>query len=128
MKLLALLISFLVSLGVSAQTIGDHLNAVKEKQPSGKVEYKNDGTRYTVNTESGTQTVYFFDLNLKCDVIAIRPGNAAILQGLIEKFNREFVIMSTTSWRYYRTDDILQMSLVTVDDVGRVFYLKKLAQ
>lgn len=118
----------LVSGGVNAQTIGDHLNTIKEKQPKGKIGYKNDGTRYTVDFDDNTQVVYFFDVNLYCDVIALRPGTPGALQGLIEKFNKEYVIINSTSWKFYRTDDILQLNLISVENVGRVFYLKKLEQ
>lgn len=122
-KLLILLIFICSSL--KGQIIGDHLNTIKTKEPGGEVKKTETGYTYSVQ-KRGSIDMYFFDINLICVANMFTASSSQQLQGYVEMFNKNWVIINSHKWMFYGSNDYTISCVLThVDDVGEVFFIKK---
>jgi hypothetical protein len=128
MKKLVLLLTLLnVCYFSNAQTIGDHLNSIKETRSGGTFNTTtNKDYPYTyvvTNTESQSVTAYAFDQNLICRHLGIYV-NPEYRNVWIKIFNDTWVTVSTTQWRYYLDSGmVIYCKLQLVEDVGLIFVI-----
>ena len=110
-----------------AQTIGDHLNYIKEKEPNGQFSYNPEGgSTYTVSDKQHTLWIYFLNVDLECIALAMHPSTSGTFQAYVELFNQEWVIMDDTHWKFYRNNGtILKAYIDVVNNVGSVFYVSE---
>jgi hypothetical protein len=119
-----MILTFSVS---NAQTIGDHLNFIREKEPDGEFDYKaNGGSVYKRVDGTNTLWVYFLNVDLECIAIAVHPQKPGNLQNLIELLNKDWVVIGPKNWRYYRENgSVLNAQLDQVPEVGPVIYISE---
>jgi len=128
MKKLVLALVMLVSVLCSqAQTIGDHLNYIRESKPSGTLDTETKPYTYSYFDEDVSSVMmYFLDQNLICDRIVISPTTDSSRQRWVKSFNDGWIISSSTMWRFYKSDGmILLCTMHHVNDVGMVFFIKE---
>jgi hypothetical protein len=117
-KLLVTLAICLSIKSASSQTIGSHYNEVKENYPNGVFTMDDDKTGYHLfYQDKHTRYIYFMDLNLIVYGISIQPLTQGGRQAWIERANDQWVIISNTKWKLYKSDgDILVMRMEKVND------------
>ena len=64
----------------------------------------------------GIRVYYFFDKDGYTDANYLIPLTSGKLQGLIENYNRYYVIISDTEWKYYNSNGVLYIKLAKRDD------------
>jgi len=126
MKKLVLALVMLVGLNSQAQTIGDHLNTVREKKPGGKIDSEKPYTYSVDEKDVSSLMVYFFDGSLTCDRLVIVPQTSSSRQRWVGSFNDNWIIINSTEWKFYKEDGmILRCSIDYVTDVGTVFFIRE---
>lgn len=125
--ILVLLLTFGVS---SAQTIGDHLNFIKQEKPGGVLKPNDDKSVYFYHWQDDkARWVYLVNVNLICFGIMINPVNAESRNILVRVFDEDpsWIKVNLKTWKYYRNDNIvLQTTLEYVDDVGPTFIISEI--
>lgn len=112
-----------ISMFSNAQTIGDHLNSVREAKPNGELKLEEKSKTYKV-ISNDLGIMYFFNDVLICYIIAIVPLTQESRQTFISILNDEWVIESNTKWKFYRQDMvILRCELTFIEDVGSTFVI-----
>ena len=129
MKSFKLLVMLLfVACAVNAQSIGDHLNTIREEKPGGTFEAmkKAPGYTYTIsNPETHDIMIYFMNADLICITIAIYPENNTARQAFAEVLDENWVRVDDKTWKFYRNDGmILVCEMTLVEDIGMVFYVR----
>lgn len=114
----------------SAQTIGDHLNYIRQEKKDGFLKSDTDKRVHFYNwSDDKAIWVYVLDVDLVCIGIMINPRDAAgrnILAGMFES-DPVWIKIDERNWKYYRNDGrILLCSLQYVDDVGPTFVITEL--
>jgi len=77
---------------------------VKEEFKSGYkmgIDETDDGTIYITAEFDDRVAMYMFDKDMYCYITIIIPKNEGLIQALIERYNKEYAIISPTKWRYY---------------------------
>ena len=126
-KLLIILLICIIS-KVTAQTIGDHLNFIRQEEPGGKFDYKAEGgsTYKYMDAKTETMWLYFLNVDLECIAIAAHPSKPIVLQAMIEQLNHEWVIVDVKHWLFYKNDgSIIAAELDNIDNVGSVIYISE---
>ena len=59
---------------------------------------------------------YYFDKDGWCDLCYIQMKNNGSLNNYVEKFNKQYVIVSNTEWKLYSTNGILSCKLMKIGD------------
>lgn len=128
MKKLVLVLIMLVSITYSqAQTIGDHLNYIREQKPQGKFDSNTKPYTYTALEESvNSLMMYFLDDNLICYQLVIVPQDNAARQRWVTSLNDGWVVINSSVWKFY-TDggSILIATLDYVNNVGTIILIKE---
>lgn len=129
MKSFKLLVMLLfVACTVNAQSIGDHLNTIREEKPGGTFEAMKStpGYTYTIsNPETHDIMIYFMNQELICITIAIYPENATARQAFAEVLDENWVRVDDKTWKFYRNDGmVLVCEMTLVEDIGMVFYVR----
>lgn len=129
MKSFKLLILLLITVcTANAQTIGDHLNTIREEKPGGRFEAMKTkvGYTYTVsNPETHDIMIYFMNEDLICVIIAIYPENTTARQAFAEVLDENWVRIDNKTWKFYRNDGmVLLCEMTLVEDIGMVFYVR----
>jgi len=128
MKKLVLVLIMLVSITYSqAQTIGDHLNYIREQKPQGKFDSNTKPYTYTALEESvNSLMMYFLDDNLICYQLVIVPQDNAARQRWVTSLNDGWVVINSSVWKFYTNGgSILIATLDYVNNVGTVILVKE---
>ena len=130
-KLFAILALSTLSFNVLSQTIGDHLNDIREKKSEGVLLGDPGSYYYSVEDDSKSNVfLYYLNDKLVCNRIIIRPRKEITLQGWVQVFNQGWVVIDNTHWMYYKKDGgILEVRMIYVDDtIGYVFEIREANQ
>ncbi|MBX7242594.1 MAG: hypothetical protein K1X92_12705, partial [Bacteroidia bacterium] len=82
-----------------------------------------DGDKW-ISMETSISTVrYYFNAlhEWQCYLTMIIPDNQAALNYLVEKYNKEYVIISETSWKMYGNNGIMKINLIFAEEGGYYF-------
>lgn len=80
----------------------------------------NINTRYVYFEEKNATITYYFDENKLSNMCRVFTTHKPTLNALVEQYNREFVIISDTHWKYYTGAEIIYVDLVFKD--GFVYF------
>ena len=103
-KLIFALIIMLPILGKAQAHLGESLSGLKARYPEKyfKIEYTNDGTKYTTAEQPLGTFVYYFDRETGLTYMCIQvPNNLQALNTQVEIYNKKYVIVSDSSWKAY---------------------------
>ena len=123
-KFSALILMLILTLSVStAQSIGDHVNFIKEKKQGGVLKQSETAGIYFYTYQDDLSIwTYVLDENLICRDILMHPFDPKDINLIVEALdNRGYVRIDNTHWKYYRDDgSILGIELVHADNIGPV--------
>ena len=85
--------------------------------------YDKDGDKWLkMETDISTVKYYFKEeTEWRCYVTMVIPDNQTALNVLVEKYNREYVIISETEWKMYGNNGIMKIKLIFADEGGYYF-------
>lgn len=105
MKKLIFALLFLFPLIGQAQAhIGESLSGLKERYPDKnfKIEYADDGTKYTIAEQPLGSFIYYFDDETGLTYMCLQvPNDLQSLNAQVEIYNKKYVIISESSWKAY---------------------------
>lgn len=86
-----------------------------------------DGDKWIeMETDISSVRYYFNALHdWNCYLTMIIPDNQAALNFLVEKYNKEYVIISETKWKMYGNNGITKINLIFADDGGYYIAISK---
>jgi hypothetical protein len=103
-KLIFTLILMLPLFGEAQAHLGSSLSDLKAMYPDKyfKIEYANDGSKYTTAEQPLGTFVYYFSTETGLTYMCIQtPDDLQALNTQIEIYNQKYVIKSETSWKAY---------------------------
>jgi hypothetical protein len=120
--LFATILTFLFLSNINGQSrIGYTENEIRYKEfpnetfTSGNLK---DGSRWiSWGTERQENTYYFNDKGV-CNLFILTPKYQIVLNGLVEKYNKEYVIVDDTHWKMYSSNGIIKISLIYPKEGG----------
>lgn len=75
--------------------------------------YTKDGIKVIYWRNNDVEVSYGFDKNTGiCNLSMIQPLTQGILNYYVERFNKEYVIVDETHWKWYSNTSIVNISLV----------------
>ena len=88
--------------------------------------YTEDGDKWLkMETSIGTVGYYFGkESDWKCYMTIVIPDNQTALNVLVERYNREYVIISETEWKMYGNNGIMKISLIFAEEGGYYFLMR----
>ena len=108
-------------LGVSEAEIKTEFSNSRYKLTS---DYNEDGIYYiTIETERAMVS-YLFNSDKICKASFILPNNDGALNFYVEMYNKEYVILSPTSWKVYSSQGISDIQLIYPEGGGTFFLWK----
>ncbi len=129
MKKLTLLILMLIPMkGMSQAVIGYTPSELRDKFNNVSWEYGKWGPEGNKNllvmTWRNNDIIvnYFFNSDNINHMCSITPINQGTLQGMVERYNKRYVIVDTHTWRFYNDGTVFLCELRTLDD-GSFFFL-----
>lgn len=90
-----------------------------------KTNYTEAGTRYIYFDDGNILAMYFFDENGICNLCSAYPLRTGVLNYMVEKFNKEYVIIDDTKWKYYTGNVIIYIQLVDVSGKMTFIFMTK---
>jgi len=121
--ILILLLCSIVSFGQAR--LGSTSAAIKEEFSKEGREVTSgitDNSIYYLTVTIGNSiAVYYFDDNYVCYSTAIMPQTTGELNGLAERYNSRYVIVSSTVWKVYGADGIGKIELTYSE--GLVYFM-----
>lgn len=85
--------------------------------------YTEKGTKYIHFTNERLLAMYFFNEENICFLCSATPLNGGVLNYMVENFNKKYVIISDTSWKYYTENGlIIYIDLVETNGTMSFFY------
>jgi hypothetical protein len=83
----------------------------------------NDKTFLTYYTKSGNRVIYYRDADKEvgylfektksyCTLCTIQPLKQGMLNYYAEKFNKDYVIVDETHWKWYNNSSVVNISLI----------------
>lgn len=78
--------------------------------------YTDKGVKWISFDKEIASTIYYFDDNGTCNLCAVFPHTQKILNGLVEKYNKEYVIVSDTKWKMYSGNGNMYIELKLKDE------------
>jgi hypothetical protein len=126
-KLIFALFFVLPLIGKAQAHLGSSLADLKARYPDKyfKIEYTNDGRKYTTADQPYGTFVYYFDKETGLTDFCIQlPDNLTALNAQVEVYNKKYVIVSETSWKaYLEGGGILKINLSYNEDIeSYIFY------
>lgn len=121
------ILAFLMALpliGKSQAHIGSTLADLKARYPDKtfKIEYANDGTKYTTANQTYGTFVYYFDNETGLTKFCIQfPDNMTALNSQVEVYNKKYVIVSETSWKAYLEGGGIMKINLTFDEKSKLY-------
>lgn len=103
-KLIFALIILLPIIGKAQSHLGESFSGLKTRYPDKyfKIEYTNDGTKYTTAKHLLGTFVYYFDGETGLTYMCIQiPDDLQALNTQVEIYNKKYVIVSESSWKAY---------------------------
>ena len=67
---------------------------------------------------------YFFDDSGICKLCFVTPARQSYLNYMVEKFNKNYVIISDKKWKMYNNNGIIDIELCFSDGGGYYFVMK----
>ncbi len=101
------------------------LEEIKARHPNVtfKISHAENGIKYAFAKMEYETVSYYFDketgLSYKC---VLFPDNQGILNGLVEDYNKNYVIISETSWKVYQVNGIIVKINLHYDEQNKVSY------
>jgi hypothetical protein len=83
-----------------------------------------DGDYYIIIKTERASVLYNFDSDKVCTNIVIVPENDGALNFYVEMYNKQYVIISPTSWKAYTNQGIADIELVYPEGGGTYFIWK----
>lgn len=83
-----------------------------------------DGDYYILIKTERASVLYNFDSDKVCTTTVIVPENDGALNFYVEMYNKQYVIISPTSWKMYSSQGILDIELVYPEGGGTYFIWK----
>ncbi len=103
-KIVFLIILIIPFLGKTQAHLGSSLSDLKAMYPGEafKIEYADDGTKYTSADQLLGTFVYYFDKETNLTFLCVQiPNDLEALNTQIEIYNKKYVIISDSSWKAY---------------------------
>lgn len=100
----ALLTIGLVSCTFAQARINSTFSELKEEFKYGyemTIEETDNGTVYLTAVFEDRSVMYMFDEKMYCNISIIVPHSSGLVQAIIERYNKEYTIISPKQWRYY---------------------------
>jgi hypothetical protein len=76
-----------------------------------KTGYANDGSKYIYWENNEMLVAYYFNKESICESCAIFTKTQGVLNYLVEKYNKNYVIISETKWKMYSENGIMNIEL-----------------
>jgi len=102
-------------LGSNATEIKNEFYASSFNLQSG---YLEDNTYYISISAERATVFYYFDSDKICNLCIIIPDDQGALNYYVEKYNRQYVIISATKWKMYSEGGISNIELIFPEDGG----------
>jgi hypothetical protein len=83
-----------------------------------------DGDYYILIKTERASVLYNFDSDKVCTTSVILPENDGALNFYVEMYNKQYVIISPTSWKAYSNQGIADIELVYPEGGGTYFIWK----
>lgn len=113
--LLLSLICLVRGQGYGQAMIGYNMSEVKENYPDKKWSYGMWDEEQKLQTMSfedeSVIVIYFFNDAFLCFTTTITPKTQGALQGWIENYNKKYVVVDDTNWKFYNPNGILKCTL-----------------
>jgi len=125
----SLIFSFIALISFSQSRIGHTVNQIKEEFSNNeynlKSGYDKDGDYYIKIDEKRATVLYYFNDNHYCTMTIISPDNQGALNWYVERYNKLYVITSSTTWKMYNENGISNIELFYPKNGGYMFIWKK---
>jgi len=126
---LLLIFSFIALISFSQSRIGSTANDIKEEFSDNvynlKSGYDKDGDYYIKIDEKRATVLYYFNENKLCYMTIISPDNQGALNWYVERYNKLYVITSSTTWKMYSEYGVSNIELFYPKGGGYMFIWKK---
>lgn len=122
-----LIFAFLILLpftGKSQAHLGSSFADIKARYPDKifKIEFANDGTKYTTADQPYGTFFYNFDKETGLTYLCIQiPHNMDALNAQVEVYNKKYVIVSETSWKAYLEGGGIMKINLSFDDENNIY-------
>ena len=107
--------------------LGESLSGLKARYPDKyfKIEYTNDGSKYTTAEQPFGTFVYYFDKETGLTNLCIQiPRSMQALSAQIEVYNGKYVIISDKKWKAYLDGGgILNINLIYDEDFESFIFI-----
>lgn len=110
-----------VRIGYSAEEIKEEFTGTEEGID---VRYTDDGKIYYVRDFPSVKFIYLFNEDKICHTCVVVPLTEGALNTLVENYNKNFVIISDTKWKWYNENGIAEIELVFDAKLGTHFIWK----
>jgi hypothetical protein len=90
-----------------------------------KVGFTDKQIKYIYFTNEYVTVMYFLNSENTCTHCIAIPSNVGSLNSLVERYNKEFVIIDDVSWKYYTGSNILYVTLTEINNVPTFIYTTK---
>lgn len=123
-KLIFALLIVLPFIGKAQAHLGSSLADIKARYPDKffKIEYTNDGTKYTTAEQPYGTFIYYFDKETGLTNLCIQiPDNMTALNAQVEVYNKKYVIVSETSWKAYLEGGGIMKINLTYDEENKIY-------
>jgi len=124
----ALIIIGFISFGQSR--LGSSANEIKSEFYGSKYNlkeaYDKDRDYYIKIDDTRATVLYYFSSNRICNATVIAPDNQGALNYYVERYNKLYVILSSTTWKMYSNGGVSNIELVYPDSGGYFFVWKNL--
>ncbi len=127
MKNKILILVFIMSsfLSIGQSRLGTSSSEIKTEfsDPEYNLEtgYTDEGSYFVSITINEATVNYYFDENKICNICIISPKNQGQLNYYVEKYNKQYVIISSTEWKMYSEYGISEIKLIFPDEGGFLF-------
>lgn len=130
MKKLLLIILFSLSVFISSSQsrLGYTESQIRQDFSNKKFQtsYTESGTKYIYFDDGEIVGMYFFDENGYCNLCSAFPLSTGVLNYMVERFNKEYVIVDDTKWKYYTGGNvIIYIQLVEVSGKMTFIFMSK---
>lgn len=124
-KYLLTLLLFLISfISFSQSRIGFSEREIRNEFSSEtfKVAFTDKGVKYIYFTGDYLTAMYFLNSDNVCTHCIAIPNSVGTLNGLVQLYNKEYVIINDTNWKYYTGAVIIYITLTEVNGVPTFVY------
>ncbi len=87
--------------------------------------YLNDGARYISFSNKDIWVAYSFNKDGLCDFCSVKPKTQGLINATVERFNKQYVIISDREWKFYSDKGIMYINLEFVDQKAIFHYYTK---